>query len=49
VRTREKKAETVFAEFEETISVRAQNGNIAENGFIEYYADLNACLPAEKD
>lgn len=24
-------------------------GNISEQQFIEYYADINACLPAEKD
>lgn len=25
------------------------DGYITEQGFIEYYADINACLPAEKD
>lgn len=49
MRTREKKAETVAREFEEAISARSQGANVDENGFIEYYADINACLPAEKD
>jgi len=31
------------------MSSRAQGDNVDENSFIEYYADLNACLPAEKD
>jgi hypothetical protein len=28
---------------------RQQGGSISEQAFIEYYADVNACLPAEKD
>ena len=31
------------------MGARAQAGYITENSFIEYYADINACLPAEKD
>lgn len=49
VRTREKKTETVAREFEEAVTARAQGLNVDENGFIEYFADINACLPAEKD
>jgi Ca2+-binding EF-hand superfamily protein len=49
VRTREKKPESVAAEFETCIAPRAQGGAISEQGFIEYYADVNATLPAEKD
>ncbi len=49
VLTREKKQETVFNEFEQCIGARAQGTFISENSFLEYYADINACLPAEKD
>ena len=49
VRTREKKSETVRAEFVNGMSNRQQGGFITEQGFIEYYADVNATLPAEKD
>lgn len=48
-KTREKKVETVRAEFVETMGKRQQGGNINEDGFIQYYADVNATLPAEKD
>lgn len=47
--TREKKQETVYNEFEQCIGARSQGGFISENSFLEYYADINACLPAEKD
>lgn len=49
VRTREKKPETVYNEFEICISQRAQGRFVTEQGFVGYYADVNACLPAEKD
>jgi hypothetical protein len=49
VRTREKKTETVIAEFEACMGARQAGGAITEQGFLEYYADINACLPAEKD
>lgn len=49
VRTREKKIESVYAEFEQCMGARSQSGFISESAFIEYYADINACLPAEKD
>ena len=28
---------------------RSKGGFVSEQDFIEYYADINACLPAEKD
>jgi Ca2+-binding EF-hand superfamily protein len=31
------------------MGARTQGGYIAEGSFIEYYADINACTPAEKD
>lgn len=49
VKTREKKVETVRAEFVETMGKRQQGGIVTEDGFIQYYADVNATLPAEKD
>lgn len=30
-------------------SRKSGSGLISEQAFIEYYADINACLPAEKD
>lgn len=29
--------------------MRAQGGYVSEQAFLEYYADINATLPAEKD
>lgn len=49
MRTREKKAETVYNDFVTCIGAKAQGGYITEAGFIDYYADINACTPAEKD
>lgn len=49
VRTREKTAEQIADEFRMGISMRAPDGNVTEEAFLEYYADLNACLPTEKD
>jgi calcyphosin len=48
VRTREKAAETVTREFQEGMRSRVA-GSVDEAAFIDYYADLNACLPSEKD
>jgi hypothetical protein len=31
------------------MGARTQGGYIGEGSFIEYYADINACTPAEKD
>ena len=49
VKTREKKSEVVRAEYLETMGKRQQGGFVSEEGFIQYYADVNATLPAEKD
>jgi len=42
--TREKTAEKVFMEFSDAMRSRTQ-GVVDEGTFIDYYADLNACLP----
>lgn len=47
--TREKKAETVHADFCSGIAAYAKGGNVSKEGFFEYYADVNAVLPAEKE
>lgn len=31
------------------MSNRSHGGVVSEEDFIQYYADVNACLPAEKD
>lgn len=49
VKLREKKEETIQKEFENGISFRASGETVTENSFMEYYADVSACLPAEKD
>ena len=49
VRTREKKPETVYNDFIACLGEKVKGENVTENDFIEYYADINACLPAEKD
>lgn len=49
VRTREKRSETVRADFCELMGSRASDGNVTEQAWIQYYADVNSCLPAEKD
>jgi Ca2+-binding EF-hand superfamily protein len=49
VRTREKKTETIRQEFSDAMGSRAQNDFVDESSFIEYYADLNATMPADKD
>lgn len=49
VLTREKNAEKVYNEFETCIGARAQGSQVSESSFLEYYSDINACLPAEKD
>lgn len=49
VKLREKKEENVLAEFEAGLSFRAQGADVTEATFLDYYADVSACLPAEKD
>jgi hypothetical protein len=45
VRTREKTAQNVYNDFVNTMGPRATGNTINEQAFIEYYADINACLP----
>lgn len=49
VLTREKKQETVYNELESCLGPRSQGGYITDAAFFEYYQDINATLPAEKD
>ncbi len=49
VRTREKTVSQVQAEFERAIRAKAQNGMLSEMDFLDYYADVSACLPAERE
>lgn len=49
VRTREKKPETVYNDFISCLGAKAKGGIVTENDFIDYYTDINASLPAEKD
>lgn len=49
VKLREKKVETIQQEFEEGLRYRTQGDTVTEDSFLEYYADVSACLPAEKD
>lgn len=49
VRTRDKTADRVFVEFSNGLRSRAGTGVVSEDTWVEYYADVNACLPAEKD
>lgn len=49
VKLREKKPETVLSEFETGLGLRAGGDAVSEAAFIDYYWDVSACLPAEKD
>lgn len=49
VRTREKTVQQVQSEFENAILAKARNGQISEMDFLDYYADVSACLPAERE
>lgn len=49
VRTREKTAEQVTQEFVEGFKGRCGDGPISEEAWVEYYSDINATLPQEKD
>ena len=49
VRTREKRAEQVSADFADSFGKIISGGVVTEANFIEYYADINATLPSEKD
>jgi len=49
VKLREKKTENIADEFYTGLSYRAGGDAVTEDVFLNYYADVNACLPAEKD
>mmetsp|Transcript_7866 Transcript_7866/g.8924 ORF Transcript_7866/g.8924 Transcript_7866/m.8924 type:complete len:254 (+) Transcript_7866:10-771(+) len=49
VKLREKQEDRVLAEFEAGLSLRADGDVVSEAAFLEFYADVSACLPAEKD
>ncbi len=49
VRTRDKSTDQVFLEFSNGLRSRVPSGVVSEDTWVEYYADVNACLPAEKD
>ena len=49
VKLREKKEETIQAEFEAGLGLRAGGDTVTEQAWMEYYADVNSCLPSEKD
>jgi Ca2+-binding EF-hand superfamily protein len=47
--SREKKAETVFNDFVTIMGACAVDGQISQEAFVDYYANINACLPVEKE
>lgn len=50
VRTREKTVEQVQTEFERVIRNKSKDGHhISELEFLDYYADVSACLPTERE
>jgi Ca2+-binding EF-hand superfamily protein len=50
VRTREKTVSQVQGEFERAIVAKSRDGSsISEMDFLDYYADVSACLPAERE
>jgi len=49
VKLREKTEETILAEFENGLGIRADEDVVTEDSFMQYYSDVSACLPAEKD
>jgi Ca2+-binding EF-hand superfamily protein len=50
VRTREKTVSQVQAEFEAAIRNKSRDGHsITEMDFLDYYADVSACLPSERE
>ncbi|CAI2375623.1 unnamed protein product [Moneuplotes crassus] len=49
VKLREKTAEQVQEEFEVGLGYRCNDGPVSKDAFFDYYADVSACLPAEKD
>jgi hypothetical protein len=49
VASREKTADSVFAEFIDGISKYAVSGSVTEVAFVQYYMDFNCVLPVEKE
>lgn len=49
VRTRVKTEEQIRGEFERAIGRWAEGGVVSEQNFLEYYADVNACIPHERE
>ena len=49
VKTREKRVETVMNDFINCMTLKCSGQYVTEAGFLDYYADINAVLPAEKD
>lgn len=49
VKLREKKTESIADEFRDGLEYRAEGDCVTEDVFLNYYSDVNACLPAEKD
>lgn len=47
--TWDKTTDQVFMEFSNGLRARVGTGVVSEDAWVEYYADVNACLPAEKD
>jgi len=49
VTSREKKAETVFNDFVNILGAKVCNGKLTEAAWCEYYAEINAVMPNEKE
>ncbi len=49
VKLREKTADQVQSEFQVGLGYRSNDGPVSKEAFLEFYADVSACLPAEKD
>ena len=50
VRTKEKSVAQVEQEFQEAITARSKDGGtISDLDFLDYYADVSACLPNERE
>jgi len=49
VSAREKKAETVFGDFIKLCGGKAVNGQLTSGAFVEYYSEINAVMPNEKE
>lgn len=47
--SRRKSPEEVFDIFCVGMSLKSENGTVARAGFVDYYADINFCVPAERE